>query len=73
MLITCLKCSRASFSLSSYSEKMHWGQSCYLLCFVKTFRFSATESLVLDKIFGGKPKNLRKTEQEQKTLVSNFA
>ena len=25
ILITCLKCSRASFSISSCSEKMHWG------------------------------------------------
>ena len=27
-LITCLKCSRASFSLSSYSEKMRLGRGC---------------------------------------------
>ena len=26
ILITCLKCSRASFSLASYSDKMHWGR-----------------------------------------------
>ena len=26
ILITCLKCSRASFSPSSYSEKMRWGR-----------------------------------------------
>ena len=26
ILITCLKCSRAFFSLSSYSEKMRWGR-----------------------------------------------
>ena len=26
ILITCLKCSRASFLPSSYNEKMHWGQ-----------------------------------------------
>ena len=26
ILITCLKCFRASFSLSSYSEKMRWGR-----------------------------------------------
>ena len=26
ILITCMKCSRASFSLSSYSEKMCWGR-----------------------------------------------
>ena len=26
ILITCLKCSRASFSPSFYSEKMHWGR-----------------------------------------------
>ena len=26
ILIACLKCSRASFSLSSYSEKMRWGR-----------------------------------------------
>ena len=27
-LITCVKCSRASFSHSSCSEKMHWGRGC---------------------------------------------
>ena len=26
IFITCLKCSRASFSLSSCSKKMHWGR-----------------------------------------------
>ena len=26
ILITCLKCSRVSFSLSTYNDKMHWGQ-----------------------------------------------
>ena len=26
ILITCLKCSRDSFSISSFSEKMHWGR-----------------------------------------------
>ena len=26
ILITCLKCSRTSFSRSCYSKKMHWGQ-----------------------------------------------
>ena len=29
ILITCLKCSRASFLPSSYSEKMRWGRGCY--------------------------------------------
>ena len=28
ILITCLKCSRASFPLSSYSKKMRWGRGC---------------------------------------------
>ena len=28
VLITCLKYSRASFSPSSYSEKIRWGQGC---------------------------------------------
>ena len=28
ILITCVKCSRASFSPSSYSEKMRWGRGC---------------------------------------------
>ena len=28
ILIACLKCSRASFSPSSHSEKMHWGRGC---------------------------------------------
>ena len=28
IVITCLKCSRASFCPSSYSEKMRWGRGC---------------------------------------------
>ena len=28
ILITCLKCSRAFFAPSCYSEKMRWGQRC---------------------------------------------
>ena len=28
ILITCVKCSRASFLPSSYSEKMRWGRGC---------------------------------------------
>ena len=31
ILITCLKCSRASFSSSSYSEKMRWGRGCIFM------------------------------------------
>ena len=44
ILITCLKCFMASFSLSSYSKKMHWGRgwnltngwrkSCFKACFL---------------------------------------
>ena len=37
ILITCLKCSRASFSPSSYSEKMRWGRgwtNCWV-CYTK--------------------------------------
>ena len=30
ILVTCLKCSRASFSPSSYSEKMRWGRGWWM-------------------------------------------
>ena len=30
--ITCLKCSRASFSPSSYSDKMRWERGCLITC-----------------------------------------
>ena len=58
ILITCLKCSRLSFSPSSYSEKKRWSRGCELL---------------LPCIFNNKDTNtISRTKQAiEKTIHSN--
>ena len=71
ILITCLKCSRASFSLSSYSEKMHWGggwQKSKHLNSIRLFPFFHFIFL-LNKIFKRRHRNDRKLSPQPVTLL----
>ena len=55
ILITCLKCSRTSFSPSSYSGNMHWRWGCpytnLYLCESETYRMLILKSFVFCKFW----------------------
>ena len=52
ILITCLKCSRAPFSLSSYNEQMRCGRGCrWLTCFGKNAYYFNFIDWSVKKIF----------------------